>query len=440
MVGVGVGTAASAAIEPLVEPGKQEAWSNAANRVLDPAMYAALRAQGAIDLSTAVALGKRSGIGPDRMTELLYLAQRTPTYGEAQDLRRRDKITLDQLRHTFAKAQIEEQYWDALADLVDDRLSAEAVALAIIRSMMRDPGFFPVQLDTTGGVVPAYPVSDIDPVEEAKSHGFSEERLRVMVGSIGRPPGPGELARALFRELIQRPDFNRGILEGDTRPEWAQTFLDVNREILTAGEYAELELRGFYDTATRRQKTAQHGMSQEDSDDLFRVLGRAPSVHQITTGLARGGKYPGGYADVPEPYKSAIQRSNIRPEYAEIEYANRYSYPSFFVLRSLAQDGLFTEAQLEQILLDIGWTPELAKEVATFYTAQAQGAKQDPSVGKAQSKVYTETQKAYLGGSITPDLATAMLSQIVPSSADVAFILELWDSIRNMEAGIPRPA
>jgi hypothetical protein len=214
----------------------------------------------------------------------------------------------------------------------------------------------------------------------------------------------------------------------------------VNREILTAGEYAELELRGFYDTATRRQKTAQHGMSQEDSDDLFRVLGRAPSVHQITTGLARGGKYPGGYADVPEPYKSAIQRSNIRPEYAEIEYANRYSYPSFFVLRSLAQDGLFTEAQLEQILLDIGWTPELAKEVATFYTAQAQGAKQDPSVGKAQSKVYTETQKAYLGGSITPDLATAMLSQIVPSSADVAFILELWDSIRNMEAGIPRPA
>jgi hypothetical protein len=440
MVGVGVGTAASAAIEPLVEPGKQEAWSNAANRVLDPAMYAALRAQGAIDLTTAIGLARRSGIGPDRMTELLYLAQRTPTYGEAQDLRRRDKITLDQLRHTFAKAQIEEQYWDALADLVDDRLSAEAVALAIIRSMMRDPGFFPVQLDTTGGVVPAYPVSDIDPVEEAKSHGFSEERLRVMVGSIGRPPGPGELARALFRDLIERPDFNRGILEGDTRPEWAQTFLDVNREILTAGEYAELELRGFYDTATRRQKTAQHGMSQEDSDDLFRVLGRAPSVHQITTGLARGGKYPGNYADVPEPYKSAIQRSNIRPEYAEIEYANRYSYPSFFVLRSLAQDGLFTEAQLEQILLDIGWTPELAKEVATFYTAQAQGAKQDPSVGKAQSKVYTETQKAYLGGSITPDLATAMLSQIVPSSADVAFILELWDSIRNMEAGIPRPA
>jgi hypothetical protein len=440
MVGVGVGTAASAAIEPLVEPGKQEAWSNAANRVLDPAMYAALRAQGAIDLTTAIGLARRSGIGPDRMTELLYLAQRTPTYGEAQDLRRRDKITLDQLRHTFAKAQIEEQYWDALADLVDDRLSAEAVALAIIRSMMRDPGFFPVQLDTTGGVVPAYPVSDIDPVKEAESHGFNEERLRVMVGSIGRPPGPGELARALFRDLIERPDFNRGILEGDTRPEWAQTFLDVNREILTAGEYAELELRGFYDTATRRQKTAQHGMSQEDSDDLFRVLGRAPSVHQITTGLARGGKYPGGYADVPEPYKSAIQRSNIRPEYAEIEYANRYSYPSFFVLRSLAQDGLFTEAQLEQILLDIGWTPELAKEVATFYTAQAQGAKQDPSVGKAQSKVYTETQKAYLGGSITPDLATAMLAQIVPSSADVAFILELWDSIRNMEAGIPRPA
>src|SRR5215472_1821261 len=257
MVGIGVGTAAAAAIEPIVEPGRQQAWTNAPNRVLEPALYAALVAQGAIDLATGHTLSAREGFNEDQFNRLTYLAQRAPSYAEAQDLKRRNKITLDQLHHAFAKEQIEHQYWDALADLVDERLSAQAVALGIIRSMIADPGFFPVQLDTSGGTVPAYPVSNIDAITEAAASGFDEERLRVMVGSIGRPPGPVEGAHALFRGLIEQPDFNRLILESDTRPEWAAVFRDVAREILTASQYAELELRGFLTAPQRRAQTAK---------------------------------------------------------------------------------------------------------------------------------------------------------------------------------------
>ena len=432
MVGIGVGTAASAAIEPIVEPGRQQAWGAAPNRVLTPALYAALVAQGALDLGVGQGLSRREGFNEDQFNRLVHLALRAPPYSEAQDLRRRNKITPDQLRHSFAKAQIEEQYWDALADLVDDRLSAQAVALGIIRSMIADPGFFPVQLDTSGGVIPSYKVSDIDPLTEAAASGFNKERLRVMVGSIGRPPGPNEGARALFRGLIERPDFNRLILEGDTRPEWAQTFLDVSREILTAGQYAELELRGFLDQKQRRAETDKHGMAHEDSDLLVDLLGRSISVHQVTTGLARGGKYPGKYANVPEPYKSAIQRSNIREEWSELDYANRYSYPSAFVLRSLVQEGDYTQAQAEQILLELGWKPELAKLTAEKWAALAGGTSTDPWVKKAESQLWTATHKAYKGNAIDETVARTAFQAIGIDAAAQDQIIALWDAEKNL--------
>lgn len=441
MLGVGVGGAAAAAIAPIIEPGRQDAWSKNANRVLSPERYAALVAQGAIALGAGKDFAAREGISGGRFEQLVHLAQVTPTYAEAQDLRRRRKITADQLSHTFAKAQIERQYWDALADLVDDRLSAQAVALGIIRSMLPDPGFFPVQLDTSGGVVPAYPVSSIDPVAEAEASGFNEERLRVMVGSIGRPPGPGELARALFRSIIERPDFNRGILEGDTRPEWADTFLEVSREILTAGQYAELQLRGFLDRPARIRKTDLHGMTTGDSDLLYNLLGRSIPEHQIVTGEARGGVFEGPIDQIPAAYLQSLQRGNLRPEYYNLAYANRYSMPSAFVFRALLQDGVLDEAQGEQYFREVGWPPELAKLAAQAYAAKQTGAATDPYVKRAESGLYTATHKAYVKeGSIDAATAETVLTAIVDAAADRAYIIELWDTEKNLGAPPRSPA
>ena len=426
ILGVGLGAAASTAIEPVVESARQTAWQNNQVRILSPDLYASLVAQGAIEITAAQGYGTREGLTAAQFDGLVYLAQRAPTHAEAQDMRRRGRITDEQLRHTFAKEQIEHQYWDALAELVDDRLSAQAVALGIIRSMLKDPCFFPVQLDTSGGVVPAYPVSDIDPVAEAESSGFSKERLRVMVGSIGRPPGPGELARALFRGLIERPDFNRGILEGDTRPEWAQSFLDVNREILTAGEYAELQLRGFLTAAQRTAKTDQHGMSADDSDLLYNLLGRSIPEHQIVTGEARGGVFEGPIDTIPKAYLQSLQRGNLRPEYYNLAYANRYSYPSAFVLRSLATSGEITEAQAETLLLQIGWPPDLAKTVATNWAPAGQAAKINPWVKAQQTRLVTAMHKAATKTGVPRSSLEPYLVPIVPDLADRDAIFQLW--------------
>ena len=433
IVGVGVGTAASVALEPAIELPKQNAWARNKNRILPVATMAALVAQGGVELGAAQDDGARDGYDTDKVDALVYLAQTVPGFAEALAIWRRnhgdniDRSDFSELwSHALTKNGLDARYKPFLNDLVWDRLSAQATALGIIRSMIDDPGFLPVTLDTSGGKVPAYPKSSIDPIREAQATGFDKERLRVMVGSIGRPPGPGEAARAAFRNIIERADFNRAILEGDVRPEWADAFYEVSREILTASQYAELELRGFYDKATRRKKTAQHGMSDEDSDDLVNLEGRSITVHQVTTGLARGGKYPGSYANVPEPFRSAIQRSNIREEWSELDYANRYSLPSAFVLRALLQDGALTEAQGEQYFLDLGWPPALAKEVAAAYAPQGTVAKINPWVKAQQTRLVTALHKAAVKGGAARTALEPYLEPLVPDLADRDAIFQLW--------------
>ena len=434
ILGVGLGAAASTAIEPLIEPARQKAWENNPNRINPAALYAALVAQGAIDLSEGSGYALRDGLAGDKFRQLVYMAQRAPTYAEAQDLKRRNKINLDQLYHSFAKAQIEHQYWEALADLVDDRLSPQNVAVAIVRGLMVNPDILPVGPPTEQGKIPAFPVSSIDPVTESEASGFNKERLAVLAGIFGRPPGPELAARATFREIIEKVDYDRAISEGDVRNEWADAIFEATRAILSPNQYAELDLRGYINADTRRRLTAQHGMSTENSDLLYDLLGRSIPVHQITTGFARGGTFEGPVDTIPKAYLQSLQRGNLRPEYYNLAYANRYSLPSAFVIRALLTDGAITQAQGETLFLESGWPPELAKLVAEAYAPTGTTTKVDPFVKRAQTQLWTATHKAYLADTLNDATADTILTNLIPGAGDRAEVLQLWLTEKNLAA------
>jgi hypothetical protein len=205
----------------------------------------------------------------------------------------------------------------------------------------------------------------------------------------------------------------------------------VSRQILTASEYQEAALRGILTNEQANAKAAQHGMTTEDAQLLFQILGRPLTVHQITTGLARGGEFGGTYADVPEPYRDAIRRSNIRPEYARLAYANRYTYPSAFVLRSLAQSGDLGDASaVEAILLDIGWPPTLAAKVAPLWVGGSGGA--DPHVTKAENQLWTTLHRSYVAEETDDPTATATLGTLGVTATAQPEVLALWQAEREL--------
>lgn len=428
---LGVGGAAGAAFEPAFEVPRQEAWKAEPNRVLDLGTLAHLVAQGLITEEAAEGEAARSGYRPERLRALVQLNLRAPDVAEALALWRRGRITEAQVDHVLAKAQIEEQYHAAIKELEFTRLDPAIIATAIQRGIMRDPGFLPVEPPSGAGKVRPFPVSGLDPLAEALASGVNEERLFVETALVGLPASPDLAARMTFRGIIDRVDFARAIAEGNTRNEWADALFEGFREILTARQYAELHLRGWITEEEMLAGTAKHGMSAADAELLFKVLGRPIPEHQVVTGEARGGVYDGPIDHIPAAFLAALRQSNIRPEWYNLAYANRYSYPSAFVLRSLTQAGDISEAEAHQILLNIGWPPDLAATVSAHWAGgTAGGGTADPLVKKAHTQLWTAAHKAYVDFELSEAQATETLQAL--GALDPAAVLALWDRERML--------
>jgi hypothetical protein len=113
------------------------------------------------------------------------------------------------------------------------------------------------------------------------------------------------------------------------------------------------------------------GHTPEQMDLLFQNHGRPLSWHQIFIGLRRGGTYQGDIGGIDPAFLKGLRESDIRPEWYNLAWAQRFTYPAAFVLRALVQGGDLTAAEGEQILLFEGWEPTLAKKVTAKW---AQGS------------------------------------------------------------------
>lgn len=430
-IGEGVGLAIGDVVRPKLQDFANTQWTNNPHKPLAAQEAAALLAQGADSVYASPAEALNTGIAADRFAALVYLASTAPGTAETLELWRRGQLSPELARKALRKAGLLPEFIDPVLELFNLRLDPVAVAVMVQRGILPNSGLLPVGPPTETGKVPPMPQVDIDPVKEAQAHGFDRDRIAALARIVGLPASPDLAARMVFRQIIDRVDFDRAIAEGNTRNEWAPFLFDGFREILTANQYAELELRGYYDRATRLANTAKHGMSEQNSDWLYDVLGRSVPVRAVTTGLARGGTYPGTYAAVPEPYRAAIQRSNIREEYAELAYANRYTYPSGFQIRHEAQTGALTRAETEELLLEIGWSPKWAAFFAEAWTGGV-AVKADKHVGKAQEQLWTAAHRSYVAEESDDAVAQAALAALGVAAPVQPQVLALWQQERTL--------
>ena len=440
IVGVGVGAAASAALEPAIEVPRQSAWAANPNRVLDAGLMARLVAQGGVVLEVGRASALREGYSADKFDHLVYLAQTVPGIGEATALWRRGLMSDALFQHVLTKEGLDTRYVAGIVgNKIAEPLSPADLAFAVVRGLVPDDGILPVGPPTSGTSVPRFPVFSIDPVAEAEQSGMNRERFSVLVGRSGLSLAPGLAAQAYFREAINLQDFYLAVAEGDIRNEWRDALLAASRQILTSGEYAELELRGFLTADERRAFTARHGMSAEDSDRLYDVLGRSVNVHQVLIGERRGGSFQGPSDQIPPAYLQSLQRGNLRPEYYNLAYAARETYPSYFVTRALLQGKVITPDRGRQLFFGLGWPADVAEAAASFYGGGAT-ATADPHVAKAQTQLWTATHRAYIGGEIDDAEAGSALSAAGVAAAAIPEVLNLWGVERQLQSKTLTPA
>jgi hypothetical protein len=345
-------------------------------------------------------------------------------------LRRNGEVPID-FAHGLRKAKLEPQWDDALRNLRDVRIPGPDLAYMVVRGVVPDGGTLPSSLPTRADNLSLPPQLGIDTILEASKTGWDATRFAGLVARSGLAMAPGLAAQARFRQILTQNDYELTIARGDLFPAYSDPMLEVSRQIPTAGEAVQYQLRGFTDRAGRLALTRLHGMTDANSDVLYDVAGRAPSARQVYLGLARGAKYPSTYADVPEPYRAAIMRSDIRPEFADIVFHNRFGEPSANVVRALLRDGAITAARGATILENSGIPPDLSTLVADFY-ANSGGTASDPHVTKAQNQLWTTAHRSYVGEMIDNPTATAAITAAGATATAAPQILTLWAHERSL--------
>lgn len=426
-----IGNAAAPAVRPYVQEIVNTAW--ASNPALPPpAVYIAQGvAQGQVDLKAGQGWANAEGFSDDVFAALVETANVGMPLGNAYQSWRRGDLTDAEFKTQLHRLGIESEWWPMLVALKTDRLNLGAIATAVHRGIMADDGLLVTPVPTGTGNVPRIPVSPLDTLAEFAALGIDPERARVLVADTGLPLSLGEMLTLYNRGEVTETDVKVSIAESNVRNEYMDVALSLARRLLTPHEYAEGELRGLITTAQAKAGAALSGITPADYDLMFGNLGRPLNIHQVTTGLARGGTFGGDYTSVPDgPYRDAIRRSAIRPEYASLDYANRYTYPSAFVLRSLAQAGtLGNAAAVQKVLEEIGWPPAFAKQVAEAWTGSTGG---DSHIGKAQTQLWTTTHTSYKDSEIDDPTATAALQEAGVEAASIPGVLKLWQAERAL--------
>jgi hypothetical protein len=432
-VGTGVGGAVSGAIAPVVQQLQNDAWSLHAVKPVAAGLVAQGVAQGQVDYAAGAAWAKQQGYDSAQFDAMIAVADTGPGLGQAFRLWRRDLINDAGFRRAAKRLGIEEEWLDALEKTRQEPLDPAVIAAAIVRGLIPDPGILPVGPPAGVGKVPRFPVFAVDAVEDAKWAGVDLERLSVMVGNYGRPMSPEAAAFATYKGIIERVDFDRAVAEGDVRNEWADAIFENSRFVLSPQDAAGLRLRGWKTRAEAQAIGDLHGASAETMDDLFLNRGRPATVHQVHIGFARGGRHPDVGDDEKETVRKAVQQSDIRPEWFDLLWAQRYTMPSAFVLRALTQDGTFTEAEAENILLESGWRPDLAKLAATKWAGGGVTAG-SKWADRARTQAWGTIHSSYIADEIAAFEAETALESLGVPAGEVALVVGFW----NIERALTR--
>lgn len=423
--GVAAGGATARALDPILQAVTNAAWEQ--NPDVPPNAYVMAEgvAQGQVTKTAAYQWAAEQGLGSKQMDALVNVANVGPGIASAYEAWRRGFLTDAEFNTALNRTGLETQWWDAMRKLKAVLLDPADIARGIHRGLIPDPGLLKGNASPGPGKVEAYPVYNIDALQEAAGHGVDHDRLGVLVGLQGLPMGSHEAAQALFRNVIEENDYLRAIAEGNTRNEWADAIKEQSREIPTSHAYVENAIRGYITLDQAKAGAARHGMEPDDVDVLYRNAGRPMTPHQITQALARGAKFNPIPGELTDPYDAAAHESNVHVSYQEMYAALRYNYPSLFQLNTLVKGNAISPDIAADWATKDGYAPEVVTTLHEFWTAQAAGGGGATGT-KPKAFTYSQIHQAWRNGVFTDAQAVSELEAIGYSADRANTLLNTW--------------
>lgn len=403
-VGTAVGSAAGAAIAPGIQDLVNEAWDLHPARRPSAGLLASGVAQGQITDAQARQWARETGFDSPQFDAMIAIADTGPGIPRAFELWRRGEISEAQFRVACKREAIEETWIGGLVALHDVLLSPAEAANAWQQGYM----------------------TEAEAEAEALRSGVTPARSQIQRNLAGLPPGPETARMMLRRGVIDEATFRQMIVEGNTKLKYVDEELALEEVLLTASQWATAWLKGHATETEAKSGGALVGYPNDAMDLLYLNQGRPATTRQIHIGYARGADVPGA-ADEEAAIRAAVKQSNVRTEYADILYAQRYTYPSAFVLRALAADGTFSEDDTRTILIESGWKPEWAELAAAKWSGGAAAGAGKKWADRARGRLFTSTHDEYLEFSIGEAQARSNLGRIGALGAEGDTVIAMWN-------------
>lgn len=396
-----MGAATAPVLEPPLESLRQAAWDANATRALEVVALAEGLARGKIDPDYAHAEARLSGFAEWRLDRLVRILEEGPGTSRALELWRRGLIDEAGFRAALKHDGLEDRWIEVMGELHDVLLSPAELANA------RQQGH----------------IDAARQLRESALQGVTEDRAEILFQNVGLPPGPETMQRAANRGLTDRATFGTAIREGHTKTKYTELLWEMRAAVLSATQYVNAAIRGWITTDAMYAGAAKTGISREDADLLFKIHGRPISFRQVFIGRRRGGTYDGPTGGIDPAFLSSLRQSDIRPEWYNLAWSQRYTYPSAFVLRGMAQAGDLTAAEVEQVLLYVGWEPTFAAKVAGRWAQGASG-----TGGKTET--VTQLRAEYESGFLPETQFRQALEQLGYTAQAVQTLVHLGDYAR----------
>lgn len=403
LFGYALGTAAGPSLQPFVQSLANAAWTQ--NQVMPPE-YAVLAdgvAREKVDAAWARDRAHEQGISDSAFAHLVDIARTAPPLGTAYQLWRRNLIDDGGFQDAVHDEGIPASWLSALRGLKRILLSPAELANAVVQGHR---GFDAAAAD-------------------AELQGVTLTDFQTMVDNTGLPPGPMDGLTMLRRGIISEAEFDQLVREGHTKVKYIAPLLALRDKIISGPEAAGLWLRGWLTEAEAKQRGALDGWAADEMELLYLNRGRPATTRQIHIGWARGGRLAGA-ADERAAFERGVRQSNIRTEYTDLLWAQRYTYPSAFVLRALVADGTFSQADGERILIESGWVPQYAQQAAAKWAGGAVAGVSSKWADRARSRLFTAAHDDYLDGNASDAEADALLASAGVAPGERQTVIQLW--------------
>lgn len=310
----------------------------------------------------------------------------------------------------------------ALYQLVGQLLGAVLTpyAQAITNQVMQANPLVPLSPAELALAVERGEISEGDAAHQAAMSGINTERFHLLTRLAGQAPAPGDLAEALRRGIIDRATFDRGIVQGAMRAEWADLVRELSMRNPPPEAMLGAYLEGQLPEAEARERFAKLGGNPDYFDILYNSQGQAPTPTEAME-LANRGVIPWeGTGPKSVSFQQAFLEGPWRNKWLTPFRALAEYLPPPRTVTAMFKEGSIDHARAAELLAKQGLAPDLAAAYLESGSNQKTAASRD----LAQTTIL----ELYRDRLIERPAAVDMLTGLGYDATEADFVLAIEDT------------